>query len=228
MFKKYFKIYLMVMISIAFLSGFASAANLDIGVRGVGGMAGGTTDTSAKTGKLGYAVGGGLNLDLYIVDLGKMSIGLSSGFEYLYLAYTSKTDIPAPPMVLTADVSYSYLKIPLTLKGAYNVSDNFIITCDAGTFFGIFVGGESDNTFNPELVPNGVSDLDKGTTYTLDIGLRFAAGVEIGITENIYLLPGVLFDYGLRDTSKDDALSPSSKDTFWDVAAYFGVVYRLF
>jgi hypothetical protein len=232
MLKKYFKMYLVVMIVILFFACTASAMNLDVGVRGLGGMAAGTTSTSAKTGEIGYEVGGGLNLDFYIVDLGKMSVGLSSGFEYLYLAYTSETTITAPSTVITADVSYSYLKIPLTVKGAYHVSDNIIITCDAGTFFGIFVGGKSDNTYNPEIplagLVNGETDLDKDTTNTLDIGLRFAAGVEIGVSENIYLSPGVLFDWGLRDTSKDDPITPSSKDTFWELGAYFGVVYRLF
>lgn len=232
MLKKFNKMSLIVMVIILSFAGIANAMNLDVGLKGFGGLAGGTTDSSDKTGKIGYAAGGGLILNFYVVDLGKMSVGLSSGFEYLYLAYTSETTITTPPTVLTADVSYSYLKIPLTVKGAFHVRDNLIITGDAGTFFGIFIGGKSDNTFNPEYplfgIENGEADLDKDTTYTLDIGLRFAAGVEIGITENMKLSPGVLFDYGLRDTSKDDELSPSSKDTFWELNAFIGLVYRLF
>ena len=228
MLKKFNKMSLIVMVIILSFAGIANAMNLDVGLKGFGGLAGGTTDTSAKTGKIGYAAGGGLILNFYAVDLGKMSVGLSYGLEYLYLAYTSETTITTPPTVLTADVSYSYLKIPLTVKGAFHVRDNLIITGDAGTFFGVFVGGKSDNTFDPSIGQDGEADLDKDTTYTLDIGLRFAAGVEIGITENMKLSPGVLFDFGLRDTSKDDELSPSSKDTFWEFNAFIGLVYRLF
>lgn len=228
MLKKFNKMSLIVMVIILSFAGIANAMNLDVGLKGYGGLAGGTTDSSAKTGEIGYAAGGGLILNFYAVDLGKMSVGLSYGFEYLYLAYTSETTITTPPTVLTADVSYSYLKIPLTVKGAFHVRDNLIITGDAGTFFGVFVGGKSDNTFDPSIGQDGEADLDKDTTYTLDIGLRFAAGVEIGITENMKLSPGVLFDFGLRDTSKDDELSPSSKDTFWEFNAFIGLVYRLF
>ncbi len=230
MLKKFNKMSFIVMVIILSFAGIANAMNLDVGLKGYGGLAGGTTDSSDKTGEIGYAAGGGLILNFYAVDLGKVLLGASSGLEYLYMAYDSETTFTPPPFdtVLTAGVSYSYLKIPLTLRGAFRVSDTFIITADAGTFFGFFIGGKSDNTYDPEVIPNGEVDLDKDTTYTLDIGLRFAAGVEIGITENMKLSPGVLFDYGLRDTSKDDELSPSSKDTFWELNAFIGLVYRLF
>lgn len=235
MLKKFNKMSLIVMVIILSFAGIANAMNLDVGLKGFGGLAGGTTDSSAKTGKIGYAAGGGLILNFYAVDLGKVLLGASSGLEYLYIAYESETDLtlPFPPFEadLTAGVNYSYLKIPLTLRGAFRVSDTFIITADAGTFFGFFIGGKSDNTYDPEMAPfleNGEVDLDKDTTEALDIGLRFAAGVEIGITENMKLSPGVQFDFGLRDTSKDDPISPSSKDTFWEINAVIGLVYRLF
>ena len=229
MLKKFNKMSLIVMVIILSFAGIANAVNLDVGLKGFGGLAGGTTDTSAKTGKIGYAAGGGLILNFYVVDLGKVLLGASSGLEYLYLSYDSETTLTFPPYpVLTAGVSYSYLKIPLTLRGAFRVSDTFIITADAGTFFGFFIGGKSDNTYNPSIGQDGEVDLDKDTTEALDIGLRFAAGVEIGITENMKLSPGVQFDFGLRDTSKDQTGVPDSKDTFWEINAFIGLVYRLF
>ena len=64
-----------------------SALGLDVELKGGGGMAMGTTDDSNKSGELRYALDAGLSLDLYLLELGRLSLGLSGGAGYANLNY---------------------------------------------------------------------------------------------------------------------------------------------
>jgi hypothetical protein len=169
--------------------------------------------------------------------MGRIRIGASSGVEYVFLSYESVTEITLPgPFVtdLSAKTSYSYFVVPLTVKGSYRLNSRISITADAGGFIGFFLSGTSDNTYDPDAsgfgLFDGEEDLDEDTTEGLDIGLRFAAGLEMEISNKLLFTPGILFDLGLTDTSKDVPMSPvpSSKDTFWKLSAFAGIIYQLF
>jgi hypothetical protein len=64
-----------------------SALGLDVELKGGGGMAMGTTDDSNKSGELRYALDAGLTLDLFVLELGSFSLGLSGGAGYANLHY---------------------------------------------------------------------------------------------------------------------------------------------
>jgi hypothetical protein len=233
MYKKHLLVFGVLLIVSLALTGVLYAGDLGVGVRGLGGFAGGSTDSSAKDGKLGYSVGAEVNLNYYFFDVGRIRIGASSGVQYVFLSYESVTEIPLPATDLTAKTSYSYLVLPLTVRGAYRLNSRITLTADTGGFLGFFLSGTSDNTYDPEFPPNlenGKEDLNKDNTERLDIGLRFAAGLEMEISDKLLFTPGILFDLGLTDTSKDVLMSPvpSSKDTFWKLSAFAGIIYQLF
>jgi hypothetical protein len=210
------------------------AQSFKIVAKGIGGFSSSLSDDSNKSGKLGYSAGGGLSLILYFVSIGDNSIGVSTGGEYIFLSYKSENVTVSPPSSeLTSDMSYSYLTVPLTLKGAFKMNDRLFVTLDAGPFISLFLGGKSDNSFRPETAPpftNGKVDLDKDTTEPLDIGLRFASGLEVLMGENLFLTPGMQFDISLKDNSKTPPSSvvASAKDTLWKLAVYIGVGFRIF
>jgi hypothetical protein len=118
------------------------------------------------------------------------------------------------------------------VRGLVKLNEKLAITADAGGFLGFFLGGQSDNIYTPEFVPfglvNGVSDLDENTTEATDIGLRFALGLAMDVSPKLKLTPGILFDLGLKDTSKDTPPVTPSKDTFWKLTALVTFVYELF
>jgi hypothetical protein len=226
---------LVVILLFLFTAVTVNAQSLNLGIKGLGGFAGGSTDDSTKDGQLGFTTGGGLKLDFYFAQVKNTKIGVSSGVEYTFLSYESESDtvVPLVPVpTLATDTNYSYLTLPFTVKGAFSLNDTIALTLDVGTFFGIFLDGKSDNTFNPEVVflglTNGEEDLNSDTTERLDFGLRFAAGLDMNIGKKALFSPGVQFDLGLTDTSKDQPIVASSKDTFWKLTAFVGVGYRLF
>ena len=237
--KKWGAVLIITCVVLTVLSGSAFAGNFGIGIRGVGGFAGGTTNSDAKTGKLGFSAGGGVSLEYYFAEIRNMQIGLATGAEYVYFAYNSKTNFTTPspfdtPTELNAKTKYSYLTIPFTLKGMIPLRSQNNLTVELGPFLGVFLDGKSDNTYDPEEpllgLVNGENDLNKDTTEQTEWGIRAAANLVMDIGENLFFTPGLKIDFGLTDTSKDVPMSPvpSSKDTFWKFSAVAGLVYTLF
>lgn len=215
----------------------AAAGDLVVGVRGFSGLAGGSTDDPNKTGKIGFSAGGGVGVQYYFLKLGKMDLGLGSGMDYVYIQYNSTTIIDltgfgGPVVNLQSNTNYSYITVPLTVRGLVKLNDKLALTADAGGFMGFFLGGQSDNIYTPEYGPfglvNGVSDLDDSTTEATDIGLRLAVGLDVDVSSKLKLTPGILFDLGLKDTSKDTPPVSPSKDTFWKLTALVTFVYEVF
>jgi hypothetical protein len=239
MMKKWGAVTIIMCVVFTVFSGSALAGDFGIGVRGVGGFAGGTTNSDAKTGKLGFSAGGGVSLEYYFFRIRNMQIGLCTGVEYVYFAYRSETNFtpPAPfntPTELNAKTKYSYLTIPFTLKGMFPLRSQNHLTVELGPFVGVFLDGKSDNTYDPENLliglENGENDLNKDTTEQTEWGIRAAANLVMDIGENLFFTPGLKLDFGFTDTSKDVPMSPvpSSKDTFWKFSAVAGLVYTLF
>lgn len=211
----------------------AAASDFNIGVRGSVGFGTGSTDDETVDGKIGLAAGGGLSMQYYFIEKGKWNFGLDSGLEYLFLEYdsTSTLTLPGPINVDRASkTSYNYLTIPLTFKVHYTLNERLAITGDVGGFLGVFLGGESDNDYTPEVplfgLVNGVVKLDDTNTETINAGLRFAAGLEIALSEKLKLVPGFIYDLGLMDVTKDAVAPP--KDTLSSWAFSFDLLYELF
>ena len=129
-------------------------------------------------------------------------------------------DKDPPPLSLynyvLSNIQRHKLRYGLTIFGLIICIVFFIIV--ASLSIGLYEPTE------PEITP------DENTTEGLDVGLRFAAGLEMEISNKLLFTPGILFDLGLTDTSKDVPMSPvpSSKDTFWKLSAFAGVIYQLF
>ena len=236
--KKWMCVVAPLMLAVTLLaSGVASAGDLVVGFRGFYGFAGGSTDDPGKTGDIGSSVGGGLAVQYYFITKGRMNLGLASGLDYVYLRYDSESTLNTLLLIgqdtaLKAQTSYSYLTVPLTIRALYEINEKLALTADAGAFLGIFLGGKSDNDYTPETpligITDGDEDLNKDTTEAMDIGLRFAAGLAIDVSKKLKLTPGILFDLGLKDTSKDQQLVTPSKDTFWKLTGMVTFVYELF
>ena len=233
----------------------SSSQTLELMYRGFGGIAGGTTDNSDKTGSLGPSMGGGLLLSFYPLDLGGVQIGLCSGFEYTYLAYEYKQPVDedlevdwGPPIgVRTYDVSdltayamYNYVTIPITLKIKARLSQVVSLTAEAGFYVSLFAGGSSENDWEDDisddpfgmgeivLLEDGVEPLDDSNTPDQDYGLRGAIAVDFEIWEDVIFSPGIIFDFGLQDITEDVDLIPDARDTFWKAVGSLSVIYRMF
>jgi hypothetical protein len=211
----------------------AAAGDFNLGVRGAIGFGTGSTDDETVDGTIGLSAGGGLSMQYYFIEKGKWNFGLDSGLEYLFLEYdsTSTLTLPGPTNVDRAsNTSYNYLTIPLTFKVHYTLNERLAITGDVGGFLGVFLGGESDNDYTPEVplfgLVNGVVKLDDTNTETINAGLRFAAGLEIALSDKLKLIPGFIYDLGLVDVTKDAVAPPKDTLSSWTFA--FDLLYELF
>ena len=210
----------------------AAAGDFNIGVRGSVGFGTGSTDDETVDGKIGLAAGGGLSMQYYFIEKGKWNFGLDSGLEYLFLEYdsTSTLTLPGPTFVdLGSTTSYNYLAIPLTFKVHYALNERLAITGDVGGFLGVFLGGEADNDYTPDgIIADGVEKLDDSNTEPINAGLRFAAGLEIVLSDKLKLIPGFIYDLGLKDITKDTPPKTPSRDTLSSWAFSFDLLYELF
>jgi len=229
---KYYVVCVFVILLLFFLFTTVEAQRLDVRVQGFGGISGGSTDDDEKTGELGFSGGGGLAFTYYFLKSGRFRLGTTTGLDFMYLTYKSQTDTIWPvTTTLASDTNYSYLVVPLTLRGSFRLNDRLTLNLDAGPFIGLFLGGKSKNNFNPEAPPflvNGEEDLNKDTTEQRDIGLRLNVSLEMPFRNNLWFSPGILFDLGFSDTSKDQPIVSPSKDTFWKLGAYVALVHNLF
>jgi hypothetical protein len=209
----------------------AAAGDFNMGVKGNIGFGVGSTDDSSVEGKIGFSSGGGLAVQYYFIEAGKMDFGLASGVEYLFLKYNSTDSeftIPVPPFSVerASETSYNYLTIPLTIKVLYDLNEKLAVTGDVGGFIGIFLGGESDNTYTPDIGADGVDKLDDTNTESINAGLRFALGFQIPLSEKLKLVPGVLLDLGLMDITKD-SVAPA-RDTLASWTFTVDLLYTIF
>ena len=230
--KRYYLAFVLVILFVFVLFTAVEAQRLDFRVQGFGGLSGGSTDDENKTGELGFSGGGGVAFTYYFQKLGRFRLGTTTGLDFMYLTYKSETDTipPAPPSTLTSDTNYSYLVVPITFRGSFRLNDRLTFNLDAGPFLGLFLGGKSKNDFDPDGfgLEDGEEDLNKDTTEQRDIGIRLNASLEMPFRKNLRFSPGILFDLGFSDTSKDQLIVAPSKDTFWKLGAYMALIHNLF
>jgi hypothetical protein len=209
----------------------AFAGEFDVGLRGNVGFGTGSTDDSSVDGKIGFSTGGGLAVQYYFTESDAWNFGLASGVEYLFLNYNSTDNaftLPGPITVERAsETSYNYLTIPLTFKVGRVLNEKLSITGDIGGFVGIFLSGESDNTYTPDPYGlNGAEKLDDTNTESINAGLRFAVGLPIVLSEKLKLVPGLLYDLGLTDVTLDSVAPPRDTLSSWTFTV--DLLYTLF
>ena len=214
-----------------------SALDLDVDIHAGGGAAMGTTDDDLKSGKLRWSVAAGLAIDVYALQLGALSLGLSSGADYALLNYYGITDLSAPPYSAgdrTAEPRYNYLFIPVALVGNLSLQTDKSITVRLGGFAAYFLGGKTDVVYDTEVplfgLINGEYDLDDSNTEQWMYGIRAYVGANLFKRGKLSISPGIQFDMGLTDTSVDFPLFPpdTSKDIFWALIANVALKYSLF
>jgi len=213
-----------------------SALGLDVELKGGGGLAMGTTDDSNKSGEVRYALSAGLSLDFYLLELGRLSLGLSGGAGYANLHYHGVWENfpnPAPPPVTvtqTSDSTYNYIFFPVAVVGKLAVGSSHSLTLRGGGFAGYFLSGTSDLTYNPEVpfvLVNGEQPLDDTNTEQWMYGLSFYAGMDLLGKGRLSIVPSLELNLGLTDTTIDLPFPPASKDTFWALTANVGIRYSL-
>jgi hypothetical protein len=206
----------------------AAALGLDVEAKGGAGVALGTTDNTSVAGAARLAAGGGAGVDLYLLSLGSIDLGVSAGAEYSYLTFHSVwSNFQGAGTDQTADSTYGYLNLPITLVCRVPLSQSIQVVVHAGGYIGYFLGGSSNLTYNPQFGPfvNGTQTLDSSNTIQWEYGLHFTAGADIALGGNLALAPAVQFDMGLTDTSVNTPFS--FKDTFWSLTAIVGIKYKV-
>jgi len=211
----------------------AGALGLDVEAKAGGGLALGWTTNPSQTGSPGPAFVGGVDVDLYMFQLGGLDVGISAGAEYSYLTNHGSLAINAGPLgntTLKSDASFNYLIAPVALVGRIPLSSTLNLAFRAGGFIGFFLGGSSTNTYNPEIPPAGLTNntvtLDSSTTVQMMYGLHFTGGTDIKLAGNLFLSPSIVFDMGLTNTTGTSGYNYS--DTLWSITAMIGVKYSAF
>lgn len=204
-----------------------SALGLDIEAKGGAGVALGTTDNSNVTGAARLAAGGGVGIDLYLLNAGGVDLGLSTGVEYSYLTFHSTwKDFPFAGVDQTTDAKYNYVNVPISLVGSIPLNPSMKLVMRAGGFIGFFLSGTADNTYSSILVPANSSTLDSSNTISMEYGIHATAGVDIDLGV-VSISPAVQFDMGLTDTSSNGGAAGNFKDTFWSLTAVIGIKYKV-
>jgi len=211
----------------------AAALGLDVEAKGGGGIGLGTTDNSDNSGSPRLAANGGVNIDLYLLNIGPADLGISFGTEYVYLTFHSvEKNLPSPPfpvpgLSLTTDATYRYLDFPLSIVCKVPVNDSLLLTFRAGAFLAYFLGGSADLSYSAILPDSNGNTLDSSNTIRSEYGLHFTAGADISLGSGLFLTPGLQFDMGLTDTSVNSVQPVASKDTFWSLTGILGIKYEI-
>jgi hypothetical protein len=210
----------------------AASLGLDVEAKGGAGVALGTTDNPDITGAARLAANGGVGVDLYLVSLGSIDLGISTGVEYSSLTFHSTwSNFQGLGTDQTADSTYGYLNMPIALVGRIPVSPSIQIVARLGGFLGYFLGGSTKLTYNPEIpafgLTNGTQTLDSSNTNQWEYGLHVTAGADISLGGSLTVAPALQFDMGLTDTTVNSAGAGNFKDTFWSLTAIVGIKYKV-
>ncbi len=210
-----------------------AAQSLELGARFFYGMAAGTTNVSGRSGELDAASGAGLVLNAYLVDLGKVRLGLSTGLEAVNLNYIfyEPVTVEGNDTELKALARYHYAVIPVAVKTAIELNERLDLVIDLGANFGFFLWGLSHNTWDPELpfydLIAKTETLDSENTPDMDIAARLLIGLDFEIADGLLLSPGLMFDWGFTDNTLDVQYIRSAYDTFWKLVGVVTLGFRL-
>jgi len=205
----------------------AAALELDVEAKAGAGIGLGTTDNPDITGSPRLSAGGGVGLDFYLISLGPVDLGLSAGVEYSHSTFHyTWSNVLSSGSDLVADATYGYLNIPISLVCKLPVTESIQVILRAGGFIGFFEAGFSDNTGFPLLA--GRHTLDDTNTISMAYGLHFTAGTDIVLGSGFILAPGLQFDMGLTDITKNTLPFPGKfNDTLWALTVVVGIKYKV-
>jgi hypothetical protein len=230
--RRTFSVLILLGLAVIALPMTVAALGLDVEAKAGAGIGLGATDNPDITGAARIAADGGVNVDVYLLDLGSADLGISVGAEYSYLTFHSVwSNLPSPPFPApgidqTTDATYGYFNLPISLVCKVPVSEAVQIVIRGGGFIGYFLGGSADLTYS-SILPDSTSKLDSSTTILWEYGLHFTAGADIALGGGLSLAPAVQFNMGLTDTSKNTAQAGTFKDTFWSLTAIVGIKYKV-
>jgi hypothetical protein len=206
----------------------AAALGLDLEAKAAAGIALGSTDNSSVTGAARMAAGGGVGVDLFLLTLGPIDLGLSTGVEYSYLTFHSVwSNFPFPGVDQTTDSTYNYINVPIALVGRVPIGSSLRLVVRAGAFIGYFLSGSANNTYSNPIVPSNTTTLNSDTTIQWNYGLHLTAGTDIALGGSLAIAPALQFDMGLADTSVNGPLAGDFKDTFWSLTLVVGIKYNV-
>jgi hypothetical protein len=112
----------------------------------------------------------------------------------------------------------SYLQVPIVVKYAFDLADDFYLQPFLGGYLALGVGGKTKEygttTANFEVERNSYSSYDYFKRF--DGGLRVGCGIEY---QMVYAEAG--FDFGLANISDDDFNSTHTRNFFINVGVNF-------
>jgi hypothetical protein len=211
----------------------AAAMGLDVEAKGGAGIGLGSTDNKDISGSPRIAAGGGVGIDFYAVTLGPVDLGLSAGVEYSHSTFHyTWSDFAIPGTDQTADATYGYLNIPVSLVCRLPITESVQVILRAGGFIGFLEAGYADLTYDPQNVGfglvNGRQTLDKSNSIMTAYGLHFTAGADIALGSGFILAPWIQFDMGLTDNTKNTQPLPGTfNDNLWSLTAMVGIKYKV-
>lgn len=197
----------------------AGAFGLDVEANAGAGLGLGSTTNPNETGAARLAFQGGLEADAFLVSLGPVDLGLSTGIEYSNLSVHSAVTSPA---TYSLDSTFAYLIFPFAITSRIPLSENVNLSLRAGGFLGHFLGGANSNINAPFPI---TTTLDSSTTIVGTWGLHFSGGADIRLTGNLFLSPSIIFNMGLTNTTAVPGYQYS--DTLWSLTAMIGLKYNI-
>lgn len=148
-----------------------------------------TTPTFNLSSKTGFMVGG-------FADIGiSRIISIKPAVRYIVKGYTQQSQ---QLQGLSFSGSYSYIEVPLLIKGRVplNVVKPYI---EAGPTVGLQLSASSETTFNGQQIQTS----DDGASYNaIDFGLYFGSGVEFRVAPGMDVFTGFGYSLGLINISK--------------------------
>lgn len=219
----------------------AGAIGLDVEANAGAGLGLGSTNNSAETGSPRLALQGGLEADLFLLSLGPVDLGISTGLEYDNMTNHGIVNFPPPPVAFTinSDNNYVYLIVPFALTSRIPLSQSLSLSLRAGGFFGHFMGGQSTNITN-SLAPGSSSlTFDSSNVPTTLLGLHFSGGADVRLAGNLFLSPSVVFNMGLTNITSVPPLAFNQNnytfvdgktytDSLWSLTLMIGLKYNVF
>jgi hypothetical protein len=225
----------------------AGALSLDVEANGGGGLGLGSTNNPNETGYPLASFQGGIEADLFLVSLGPVDLGLSTGLEYDSMTNHGKvSNEPAPPpappgtlQTIDSDNTYNYLIVPFVITSRIPLSQSLNLSLRAGGFYGFFLGGKANNITSSLGGPSSSANLDSTNTTAALIGLHFSGGVDIRLAGSLFLSPSVIFNMGLTNTTgfPGEPFSQSNytfydsktySDSLWSLTLMIGLKYNVF
>jgi Outer membrane protein beta-barrel domain len=213
----------------------ASAVGLDLEANAGAGLGLGSTSNPNETGSPRFAFQGGIEADLFLVSVGPVDLGISTGLEYDNMTNHGTVTYPGP-LAVDSDNNYVYLIVPFAITSRISLSQSMNLSLRAGGFYGFFMGGQATNITNQPVTSQ---TFDSSNTPTSLLGLHFSGGLDYSLGGNLFLSPSIIFNMGLTNTTGFPPLPFSQtnytfpgdlktySDSLWSLTLMIGLKYNV-